>query len=398
MLEYNFANAISRLSRKEKPMIAYATGNGEPFPGQMIAYDLFENVLKPEFRLFTFNLNEQPLIPEMFKVLMLVKPATGFSEVEKLKIDQFVMHGGKLLVFVDRLNAEMDSLQVKNEVVAFDRGLKLEDLLFRYGVRVNPDLVMDLQCDFLPFDVNGNGQFELLPWNYFPLLSSANNHPVNKNLGFVTSRFINSLDTVEAPGIKKTVLLHSSANARTIHSPALISGRENKNAPEDEKFRTANIPIAYLLEGKFRSLFSNRLSQNFRDSLQNAGSDFLSECLKSTKVIVVGDGDMVLNSVVKGEPIPMGMNPFTYTEGSFPVANKIFLQNCLDYLVDEGGLSEAKAKDYTVRFLDPKKVKSGKTFWQFMDIGLPVAIIILINIYFTMGPGAAGIQNCDRYQ
>ena len=384
MLEYNFADAIAKITQKEKPLIGYATGNGEPQPGEYRVYDLIENILRSDYQLFTFNPNTQPLIPLEFKVFVVVKPTEGFTDEAKFKLDQYVMNGGKLLMFVDKLNAEMDSLQIKNEVIAYDRDLKLNDLLFKYGVRINPDLVMDLQCDYLPFDVNGNGQFELLPWNYFPFFESKSNSPINKNLGFVAGKFVNSIDTVDVPGITKTILLSSSENARRIGSPALISGKENVNAPEDSKFKTPNIPVAVLLEGKFQSLFANRLSQNMQDTLRKYNASFLPGCLSPTKIIVAADGDMVLNSVVKGnQPIPMGMNPYTYgTQKEFPVANKQFVQNCMDYLIDENNLSEAKAKDYTLRLLNTVKVSEQKTQWQLIDIAAPILLVILFAVCF----------------
>ncbi len=382
LLEYKFADAISKITRQEKPIVAYLTGNGEPEGYEV--YDLVENTLKNDYKLFTFNPNTQPFIPEEFKVVVMVKPRLGFSDEAKFKLDQFVMNGGKLLMFVDRLNAEMDSLQQKNEVVAYDRDLKLNDLLFRYGVRINADLVMDLQCDYLPFDVSGNGQFDLLPWNYFPVFDSKKNHPINKNIGYVSGKFVNSLDTLEAEGIAKTILLNSSANGRKIGTPALISGKENVNAPQDEKFKTADIPVAVLLEGKFRSLFSNRLSQAFKDSLQKYEAVFLPQCISDNKIIVVADGDIVLNAVVKGnQPIPMGLNSYTYgTQREFPFANKDFLQNCLDYLVNVNGLSEAKSKDYTLRLLNTQKVNEEKNFWQLLNIAAPILLVLLFAVFF----------------
>lgn len=382
MLEYNVANAISKITQPEKTMIGYANGNGEPMDFRI--YDLVENNLNIDYKLSLFNINTQPFVPKEFKVLMIVKPSQPFTEQAKFKLDQYVMNGGKILMFIDRLNAEMDSLQIKNEVVAYDRGLELNDLMFKYGVRQNPDLVMDLQCDYLPFDVNGNGQFELLPWNYFPVLESKSNHPINKNLGFVAGRFVNSIDTVEAEGIKKTILLSSSLNARRISTPALISGKENVTAPEDEKYKTANIPVAVLLEGKFRSLFANRATQAMRDSLAAHGGIFQPQAINDNKMIIVGDGDIVLNSVVKGnQPIPMGLNPYTFgTQREFPFANKDFMQNCMDYLVNEGGLSEAKAKDYIARLLNTQKVKEEKTSWQIINIAVPVLLVILFAIVF----------------
>lgn len=381
LMEYKFADAIFKASQLNKPMIAYATGNGEPQDVRI--YDLAENVLSQDYNLQQFNLARLPVIPDTFKLLLLVKPTEKFTDEEKLKIDQFVMRGGKLLMFIDRLNAEMDSLRIKNEVVAYDRGLELNDLIFKYGARINPDLVMDLQCDFLPFDVNGNGQFEFLHWNYFPLLESKSNHIINKNVGLVSSRFVNSIDTIEAEGIKKTILLSSSANSRTIGTPALISGKENVNEPESGKFKTPDIPVAVLLEGKFSSLFKNRIPQAMIDSLQNYGAAYMPESIVDNKMIIVADGDMVLNSVSKNEPLPMGVNPLTVgSQYQYQFANKDFLQNCLDYLLNSSGLAEAKAKDYTLRLLDGKKVNAQKGTWQIVNIGVPVFLVILFAFIY----------------
>ena len=383
MMEFNFINAIDKLLQKEKPMIGYAVGNGEP-TGYSVE-DLVRNTLQQAYQLYSINPNTQQTIPKEFKVLFIVKPTEPFSDQAKLKLDQYVMNGGKIIFFIDKLNAELDSLQTKKgEVVAYDRGLEINDLLFRYGARINAELVMDLQCDFLPFDVSGNGQFELLPWNYFPVFESKSNHIINKNLGFVSGRFSNSIDTVEAAGIKKTILLSSSANARSIATPALISILENVNASENEKFKKANIPVAVLLEGKFKSLFSNRLSQAMSDSLQSIGTFFMSKCITDNKMIVVADGDIVLNSVVKGnQAIPMGMNPFTFgSKQEFAFANKDFLQNCLDYLINTSNLADAKAKDYTLRLLDKKKVEAQKNIWQLINILVPIILVLLFALVF----------------
>ena len=383
MMEYQLADAVYKLSEHAKPMIAYSFGNGEPQDAR--TYDLVENVLKNDYDLKVVNLNTLPVIEDTFKLLLIVKPTQPFTEMEKLRIDQFVIRGGKLLMFVDKLNAEMDSLRIKNEVIAYDRGLELTDLLFKYGIRINSDLVMDLQSDFLPFDVNGNGQYDFLKWNYFPVLTSKSDHAVNKGLGFISTRFVNSIDTVEAEGIRKTVLLSSSSASRKISSPALISGAETSQLPEDDKFKMANIPVAVLLEGKFSSMFRNHLSQALADSLQDYGEPFQSQAINDNKMIIVSDGDMILNSVNKDGPLPMGMNPFTYGSGTkyeYRFANKDFLQNCLDYLVDESGLSEAKAKDYTLRLLDTKKLDQQKLNWQLLNIAAPILLVIFFAFIF----------------
>lgn len=382
MLEYQFAEAIAKITSTEKSLIGFATGNGEPMGDKV--YDLVENILLPNYNLATFNLQSHPFIPKEFKVFMIVKPSIPFSEMEKLKLDQYVMKGGKLLMLIDKLDAEMDSLQIKNEVIAYDRELNLEDLLFKYGVRINSDLVMDLQGDYLPFDVNGNGQYELLPWNYFPVIESKSNHPINKNLGFVSARFVNSIDTVGSPEIKKTILLSSSANSRTIGTPALISGKENVMAPEDAKFNRSSIPMAVLLEGKFSSLFKNRLSSAMMDSLNSNGGTFIPQSIKENKIIIVSDGDIVLNDVVKGnQPIPMGMNPYTFgSQREFPFANRDFVKNSLEYLIDMSNLSESKSKDYTVRLLDTKRVNNEEQKWQLINILIPALFVILFGLIF----------------
>ncbi|HWH62918.1 MAG TPA: gliding motility-associated ABC transporter substrate-binding protein GldG [Ginsengibacter sp.] len=381
LLEYKFADALYKIIENKKPMVAYSVGNGEPTGDNVV--DLVENVLRKNYSLFTLNIAKEPVIPDTFKLLMIVKPTASFSEDEKFKIDQYIMRGGKVLWFIDRLEAEMDSLQIKNQVVAYDRNLNIDDLLFKYGVRIDADLIMDLQSDFLPFSVNGKDQFDFLHWNYFPLFESKQNSLVNKNVGLVAARFVNSIDTVSAPGIKKTILLSSSANSRTIETPALISGEENRNAPEDEAFKNKDIPAGVLLEGKFSSLYKNRISQQEMDSLEHYGAPFLTQCINDNKMIVVADGDIVLNGVKEGSPLSMGVNSYTVgTQYEYQFANKQFVENCIEYLINPANLSEARAKDYTLRLLDAKKVEEQKTKWQIINLALPVVLIILFGIFY----------------
>ncbi len=383
LLEFDFANGIEKMVNPQKPMVAYAVGNGEPTGPD--TYDLVENVLKKNYHLFMMDLAKEPVIPDTFKLLMIVKPSLTFSEEEKLKIDQYVMHGGKLLCFIDRLNAEVDSLQLKNEVIAYDRNLDLEDLFFKYGVRINPDLLMDLQCDFLPFSVNGKDQFEFLHWNYFPLFESPQNNVVNKNLGLVEGKFVNTIDTVSAPGITKTILLRSSSNSRIIETPALISGAENRNAPEDAAFNKRGLLAGVLLEGKFTSLFKNRVSRQQKDSLDFYGTPFRSDNIENNKMIIVADGDIVLNGTYKGQLLPMGVNPYTVgTQYEYQFANRQFVNNCIEYLVNNSGLAEAKSKDYKLRLLDPKKTNEQRGFWEILNLILPVFLIIIFGLVYQV--------------
>jgi gliding-associated putative ABC transporter substrate-binding component GldG len=319
-------------------------------------------------------------------VLLIVKPSIQFSDSEKLKIDQYIMRGGKVLWFIDDLHAEPDSLSIKSQLIAYDRNLDLQDLLFNYGVRINPDLIMDLECDFLPFAVGGsvsNPQYEFLHWNYYPLFESRNNHAINKNIGLVAGHFVNSIDTVGARGVTKTILLQSSTNSRTIGTPALISPNENRNTPEDALFKQHDIPAAVLLEGKFTSFFKSRISGVQIDSLQKYGG-FRRANQEENKMIVVADGDIVLNDVSpRSGPLPMGMNLFTMgSQYEYQFANKDFLLNCLEYLTSKSNIIQTRNKEIVLRLLDIKKVESEKTKWQFINIAVPVLIIILFGYVY----------------
>lgn len=397
LMEYQFAKALDKISKDRKPGIAYSTGNGEPTDSR--PYDITQT-LSTDYQFGTIDLKKEGAIPRDIDVLMIVKPSATFTEDEKFKIDQFVMNGGRLLCFIDNLIAEQDSLAFQAETIAYDRNLNLTDLFFRYGLRINTDLVMDLQCDMIPFVVGGsagNPQYEFLHWNYYPLLTPAAGQMLTKNLGYVAGQFVNSIDTIKVDGVKKTALLVSSPNSRTISTPALISLNENKNVPEDEKFKQNAIPVAMLLEGKFTSLFKNRATKAQVDSLAQSGSQFLAQS-GDNKMIVVADGDMVLNQYISdggpgGQivPLPMGWNRYTYGEYQkqseygrlfIPVANREFLLNCIEYLVNDPAIIETRNKDIVLRLLDSQKVKENRGFWQFINIGLPVLLVIVAGFVY----------------
>jgi len=388
LMEYQFINAINKITQETKTFVGYAVGNGEPAGPEV--QDLIEGTLRPNYELFTLNLPTQPSIPDTFKVLMIVKPSITFTEDEKFKLDQFIMRGGKIIWMIDDLAAEMDSLKLNARTVAFERNLNLTDQLFRYGARINPDLIMDLQCDFLPFIAGGtpeNPQYEFLKWNYFPLFESKNNHPINKNLRLVSSRFANSIDTVKAEGIKKTFLLQSSATSRKIGTPAIISLDENRNTPEDEKFKTSGIPVAVLLEGKFKSLYEGRVSKDKADTLKAKGTPYIGRNNVENKMIIVADADIALNdfSPQQQQIFPMGLNKYTLgTNYEYQFANRDFILNCLEYMVNDVGIMETRNKDFVLRVLDTKKVGEQKLTWQIINIIVPLMLIILFGVIYQV--------------
>jgi len=401
LLEYQFVSAIEKLIHTDKPGIAYETGHGEPVDER--TYQL-RMALQDNYELRSLDLTRQPLVPKEVDLLLLVKPSLAFSEQDKFKLDQFVMRGGKLLCFIDNLYAEMDSFARQPDMVAFERGLQLEDLFFRYGARINTDLLMDLRCEFTYLQVGGTAdqpQNEFLPWNYFPLLSAAEGRLHTP--GYIGTRFVHSVDTIAVPGIKKYPLLISSERARTISTPALVSLNENSVVPDNQKFNRSAIPAAVLLEGSFPSLFKNRASLAQLESWKAIGQTFRGTS-ENTAIILVADGDLVLNDYIplfdqmgqpdpRGgiEPIEMGWNKYTLLEAMnqgpaakyfLPVANRDFLLSAVEYLVSDPALAQVRSKELVLRLLDGPLVKEQKLRWQFLCIGLPLLLLSLGGVIY----------------
>ncbi len=382
LLEFKFANAIDKLTRKYVPTIAYAVGNGEPI--DLTINDLGEN-LRNDYRLGVFDLTKSYPDASQIDALLIVKPTKPFSEEDKLKIDQFVMHGGKVFWAIDKLYAELDSLmRSQSDFVAFDRNLNLDDILFKYGVRINSDLVQDLNCSKIPvvigYNPDNSPRMQRVPWPYYPFLSSTNNNPVSKNLDRVLTIFPSSIDTIKSFDIKKTILLATDTNSRKLSSPAIVSLNSVKDDADFQTFNESYIPVAVLLEGKFQSLYANRLTQNVLDSIaKSTGKPFLAVADKAGKQIIVSDADVVTNQVSHTSgPLPMGELEFE----NYRFANREFFLNSIDYLVSTSGIFESRNKDFVLRLLDKKKVEDQRTQWQLINIAAPIALVILFGIFF----------------
>src|SRR5450432_3675248 len=379
LLEYKFASAVDKLITDTLPAIGYLMGNGEP-----LDYRVFSLIkyLRENFRFGIVQLDSVPVIPTELNTLIMVKPRSKFSDNEKRKLDQFVMRGGNLVCMIDNLYAEMDSLQTTRETVAYDRGLNLDDLFFHYGVRINQDLIEDMQCGSINLVVGTQGgkpQFQLLPWPYYPLLDGSPASLITKNLDPVFSKFTNSIDTVNANDIRKTILLQSSPNASTVATPALISLEMVKTASDPRVFRQSNIPAGVILEGKFQSLYANRISAAMADSLaQLYNQPFLKSGIKDARVIVCADGDLVMNDINDHRPLPLGFSK----DINYTFANADFLSNCLDYCVNPSGILEARSKDYSLRLLDPEKTEDDRSFWQLINLAGPLSVIIVCGMVF----------------
>ncbi len=385
LLEYKFANAIDKLTRKNVPTVAYCLGNGEA--GSHNVNDLIQS-LRNDYRLAIFDLQQSYPNPSLINTLLIVKPTKPFTDEDKLKLDQYVMHGGKIIWCIDKLYAELDSLmRSQADFVAYDRNLNLDDILFRYGVRINGNLLQDLNCSKIPlvtgYNADGSPKMQRFPWPYYPFLSSPNNNIISKNLDRVLSVFPSSIDTVKAPGIKKTILLTSDTSSRLLSSPAIVSINKIMDDISTQNFNSYNehyIPVAVLLEGKFNSLYANRLMQTVKDSVSKAlGKPFAASNSADTKQIVMSDADIVTNEISETSgALPMGELPYE----NYRFANREFFLNCIDYLTSTSGVFESRNKDFTLRLLDKKKVVDEKLKWQFINIVIPIVLIILFGLFY----------------
>jgi ABC-2 type transport system permease protein len=381
LLEFKFADAIAKIQRKQKPLIGYLVGNGEPVGPE--TYDLVQTVEK-SYQFNIINPNTTPVIPKDFAAVLIVKPSTPFSDSVKMKLDQYVMQGGKLLWFVDVLYAEKDSLAFQARTLAYDRGLNLDDLLFKYGVRINRDLLQNLppNCDLNKLVVgNTGGQPQLadVPFNYYPLLTVSPLHPITKNSEAVLGQFVNTIDTVKAEGITKSILLTSSENSKTVSTPAVISLDELKTIENPKLYNKQFLPAGVLLEGTFSSLYGNRAGADMRAYFEEYYGSFLTSSKQATQQLVVADGDMVLNGYSQEQPFTMGYSPVQ--DHSF--ANKIFLQNTLEYMTGNASIISLRSKEAAVRLLNKEKVEAEKLQWQLINIAAPVILVILGAFVFT---------------
>lgn len=376
LLEYKFANAINQLSRPEQTEIAYIVGHGETLGFN--TYDML-TTLATQYKVDTFDLTANMYIPKYYKAIIINRPTTPIDDREKFKIDQYVMNGGQILWVVDQLFTPMDSLQKNAQFVTLDYGLEIDDILFKWGVRVNLDVIEDQQqCLPIPITVGMQGdrpQIQLRPWIYYPVFTPSADHPIVKNIPAIMSRFANSMDTIAAPGIKKTILLQSSKYSRVSNFPARISLSMLKFPMGPEMFNKPYRTAAVLLEGKFKSTFENRLAPAFLTILQDSlKRPYKSAPDTATRMIVISDGEMFENDFSRSEG-PMEMGYWRYTQTRF--SNKEFLLNCIQYLTDNSGLLEARSKEVVLRKLDGKRVMKEKTKWRIVNIAVPIALVLI---------------------
>jgi len=391
-LEYKLADIIHKVTRLQRPAIAILEGHGELDEDNL--YDFTQTLLqnyRVDFISINGRLNALTRRSEPDKsgrsdillnydAVVVAKPEQPFDEKDKFILDQYIMHGGKVLWMIDPVKASMDSLQTAESTVGVDLDVKLDDQLFKYGVRLNKNLLLDLNAAALGIrtgETGGRPQIEFFRWYYFPLLEAASAHPMVKNMNAVKADFVSSIDTIIREGIKKTTLLKTSGYTRIAGTPALISLAMLQSEPDPRVFNRSGQTAAWLLEGSFPSLYANRMPPE----ISTSGEIGFREDSKPTAMIVVADGDMARNQfhLQQGYPLPLGYDQ--YTRQTF--GNKDFLLNAISYLVDGNGLISIRSRDLKLRLLDANKVNAQRLQWQLFNILLPVVMIILSGMLFA---------------
>lgn len=382
LLEYKFSNAIEKVLSANRPLLAFTTGHGELPP--IRTADL-ERTLRESYEVGRLHLDSVALIPNEIEVLIVAKPIEPFDARDAFKIDQYVMNGGKILWAVDPIAMSLDSLRGgRNEFFPgpYDLG-QLDDLFFRYGFRMNQNLVMDLVNTRIPITVSridGQPAIEKFPFPYHVLSLPYGPHPIIKNLDPIDLRFPSSIDlTVEAQGeINKTVLLTSSENSRFQRLPSGVDLDMQKYDLEREYFDEQNQVLAALLEGTFTSPFANRLTEDNREVLRQIGQEYRAESLP-TRMIVVSDGDWLANSITRDQQIqPLGYNIY---EG-YQYDNKTLALNMIEYLRDDEGVITARGKEIKLRMLNRDLAVAETGFWRFFNIGLPLIFLTLFGLLY----------------
>ena len=365
-VEYEIINAIYSLVNTDRKQVGFVTGHGELDSLQSFS---LRSQLSEVYDIFDTKLSDQNAL-KRFDVLIVAKPTQRFTEPDKFLLDQYLMNGGKILFLIDKVDASMDSA-AREDYFAGPHDLNLDDQLFRYGVRINPDLVQDRRSGMYPVItgvVNGRPRMQLMEWPFFPLIGQFANHPITRNLDAVLTRFCNSIDTVKAPGIKKTLLLMSSPYSRKISTPVHINVNELRKNLRDADYTTPHIPVGILLEGKFTSLYKNRFVPAGIQSVKIEGESV------STKIVVIADGDVARNDVNprNNQPQPLGFDPLTNTT----FANRDLLVNTLAFLANEDGLIQARNKEVKIRPLDKVKLKESRVKWQVLNLAVPLLVLI----------------------
>lgn len=384
LLEYKFANAIQKLSMKKSPVVVFTRGHDE-LP--LVHTADLERTLRPVYSTGRITLDSVVSISPEIDVLIVAKPQTAFSNRDNFLIDQYIMNGGKVIWFIDPLFVNTDTVNAaarkKLDFIPLPYNLNLDELFFKYGFRILPNIVLDYECSTIPLltgFANGTPQFEPRPWYFHPLIASKNNHPVVKNLDRISLYYPATIDTIQTKTpVQKTILLSSSMHSRTQLSPSGINFEMVRQLSQPNEFNRQSQPVGILLEGIFSSAFENRVSESFASTLQQTGNTFKPFSVPN-RMLVYSDGDLINNAVSsRGEPAPLGFN--MYEQKTYP-ANKDLVLNSIEYLLDEHQIMAARNKEIRLRLLDAAVVREQAAYWRWLNTLVPVFILVLTTLGF----------------
>jgi len=382
-LEYNIANSIRRLTDRRSPKIGILAGHGEL---SNLELEDFVKAASDLYSVERVRIDSQLNALLGINCLVIAKPDSAFNEKDKFIIDQFIMRGGRVLWCLEGIDASMDSLRGndKMQTLGLSKSVNLEDQLFTYGVRVRPELLIDRSCAPIALNVGKFGDkpnLQMFPWYFNPVIVPGGNHPINLNVDPIYTEFLSGIDTVGFPFIQKTILLHSSAYTRIMRAPVRINLGIVGINPNFGKNSAGPQPVAVLLEGRFKSAFANRISSQIATS---KAINFKTESARPTKMIVIGDGDIIKNKTNKEKGIfyPLGYDNY---QNRKIYGNREFLLNALNFLMDDSGMIAVRSREIKLRKLDGEKLIAGRTRWQIINIGGPIFLVMLLglSIYYV---------------
>jgi len=379
-LEYEFIDAIRKLTADQRKRIAFIEGQGEL--NEYSTGDI-TRALNEYYDIDRVTIKDYVNILNPYDAIIIAGPTEKYTETSKFIVDQYIMNGGKVLWFMESVQASMDSLSTAGSTFALMNDANLSDQLFKYGVRVNPNIIQDIQCAVIPVNtaLGGNQpKFAPAPWLYFPLLNGSNKHPITKNLNMIQSKFPGVIDTVGINSdIKKQVILRSSGNSRVLEVPLFVSLREVSEQPDPANFVMPNNPIAVVMEGKFESVFKNRMIDQYME-----GFDIeYKEQSENTKMIVVSDADIIRNDVRQRADgvfiTPLGFD--RYTKQTY--GNKEFVMNAVHFLADESGILDMRSREFKLRLLDKSRIQEERLRWQIINTILPVILVMVFALFIA---------------
>jgi len=373
-LEYLLINGIRNLTTKKKQTIALINGHGETTNHLIFS---FKELMSEHYNLVNIEIKEQITALDDVDCIVINNPKTMFTEKDKFIIDQFIMNGGKSLWIVDDNNAEMDSLETKNETIVLpSKDKNLNDLLFKYGVRINSNLIQDLQSSPIPIVthyIDEKPQWSLFPWVFFPVITPNNNNIITYNTNPIKTEFPSSIDTINNR-TKKTIILQTSAYTKVRSLPTLINLESLKQTPDETTFNHGSKNIAILLSGQFESVFKNRISSTISNDPNINFKDHIIE----NKMLIISDGSFLNNQFFQGSPLPLGFDKHTNTQ----YGNEEFILNVIDYLLGNEEFIKIRSKNIAIRLLDKAKVNLEKEYWQLFNIIIPIIILLFIGYLF----------------